>query len=122
MAKANAKKKPEDETLEQIAPDDAASETLEQDDSGAEETDAETEDEATPVAATSTVQPSLPADLHTRLTKAARVLTTHGQERHFAVHQLEHLTGKLKMMLPAGIAAIDDAALKADLELLHGLL
>jgi hypothetical protein len=123
MAKATTKKI----TIEQDVPEEPTSETLEQD--GSEESNSlplssdnvTTEETSTAVADLGVEQP-LPTDLHIRLTKAARALSTGGQEKHFAVHQLEHLTGKLKMALPAGIAATDDDDLKAGLELLLRLM
>lgn len=62
-------------------------------------------------------------NLHSRLEKAARSLSTHGgQERVHALNQVELLTGRLKMALPAAISATDDMELKAALETLLGLL
>ena len=67
--------------------------------------------------------PTAPADLHSRLTKTVRAIgTTAGQEKVFALHQLELLTGRLKMVLPAGIEAADDGEMRAGLEALLALL
>ncbi|MCE9565836.1 MAG: hypothetical protein K8U57_27745 [Planctomycetes bacterium] len=61
-------------------------------------------------------------DLHDRLTKAVRAIASDaGQEKTFALQQLEMLTGRLKMVLPAGIAATEKE-LQADLNTLLGLL
>jgi hypothetical protein len=62
--------------------------------------------------------------LHDLLSKAARHATsTHaGQESVFALHQLEMLAGRLKVLIPAGIAATEDPDLRAALNSLLGLL
>lgn len=61
-------------------------------------------------------------NLHDRLSKAVRSLAADaGQEKTFALHQLEVLTGRLKMVLPAGIAATEKE-LQSALNTLLGLL
>lgn len=50
------------------------------------------------------------SDIHARLTKAAQRAV--GQEAVHALNQLEILTGRLKLVLPAGIAATEDVDLR----------
>jgi hypothetical protein len=124
MAKATTKKI----AIEQNVYGESMNDTIEQDVS--EETESNStpssddvsSEEITSDEPALTVEQSLPKDLHIRLTKEARALSTGGQEKHFAIHQLEHLTGKLKMALPAGIATTEDEDLKASLKLLLDLL
>ena len=82
--------------------------------------------EAKVVTTTADIEPPTPKatpNIHERLTKLVRSITPHaGQEKVFALHQLELLTGRLKMVIPAAIAATDDSALRADLTSLLGLL
>jgi len=62
-------------------------------------------------------------DLHARIEKLARAIAIHGgHDRVHALNQVELLTGRLKMTLPAAITAVEDAELKTALETLLGLL
>ncbi len=120
---SNKKKQNEDETLESTevegVNETASAETAE----GDEPTEAETVEESSESEPVNETASTSPADIHSRLTMTVRAInTTAGQEKMFALHQLEMLTGRLKMVLPAGIEAADDGELKAGLEALLALL
>ncbi len=70
-----------------------------------------------------TAPAAITTDLHGLLSKEVRSINTHaGQEKVFAIHQLEMMTGRLKMIIPAGIAATDDPAIIAGLNALMSIL
>lgn len=124
MAKATTKKKPEDESLEQNAPQETGDETSDMEELSEEIADElEASDEPVTAVVSSDITPSAPLDLQRRITWAARSIATHGgQEKSHALNQIELLTGRLKMALPAAITAVADQDLKAGLEQLLNLL
>jgi hypothetical protein len=120
--KKPADQKPEDEVIdgqEQVS--DEAPEESAADADGQVDDVSSSEDSDAPIVASASV--AQPTDLHGRLTKAVKALSPHaGQEKTFALHQLELLTGRLKMAIPAGIAATEDDDLRSGLEAVLALL
>jgi hypothetical protein len=120
MASKKKTDKSEDETIENqegAEPADENAETGQKSETLAEDS-AETSAEEADMVTGSPV-----TDLHARLTKAVHAISTQGgQEKVFALHQLELLTGRLKMVLPAGIAATEDAELRTGLNAILAIL